>query len=179
MPRRVAHIAAVKGLGPWTAEIHLLFAEQRPDVFPRGDIALAASAAHLLGLEARPGPKALAALALALGALAVAGGAAAVAPLALRDGAAGGGGWLKQRCSLPPDGHRRGQPEGRASGDAARPVAGEALHRALPRLEHHRTALRRPAAAERPEAQARCPTPTPLPPPRPKPKLPKPSPMLG
>src|SRR3982750_1051404 len=30
----VAHIAAVKGLGPWTAEIHLLFAEQRPDVFP-------------------------------------------------------------------------------------------------------------------------------------------------
>ena len=30
----VAHIAAVKGLGPWTAEIHLLFAEQRLDVFP-------------------------------------------------------------------------------------------------------------------------------------------------
>ncbi|MBL6458587.1 DNA-3-methyladenine glycosylase 2 family protein [Belnapia sp. T6] len=59
----VAHIAAVKGLGPWTAEIHLLFAEQRPDVFPSGDLALAASAAHLLGLPARPGPKALAALA--------------------------------------------------------------------------------------------------------------------
>jgi len=61
----VAHIAAVKGLGPWTAEIHLLFAEQRPDVFPSGDLALAASAADLLGLEARPAPKALAALALA------------------------------------------------------------------------------------------------------------------
>jgi DNA-3-methyladenine glycosylase II len=60
----VTHIAAVKGLGPWTAEIHLLFAEQRPDVFPSGDLALAASAAHLLGLEARPTPKALAALAL-------------------------------------------------------------------------------------------------------------------
>lgn len=59
----VAHIAAVKGLGPWTAEIHLLFAEQRPDVFPTGDLALAASAAHLLGLPARPGPKALAVLA--------------------------------------------------------------------------------------------------------------------
>jgi DNA-3-methyladenine glycosylase II len=54
----------VKGLGPWTAEIHLLFAEQRPDVFPSGDLALAASAAHLLGLEARPTPKALAVLAL-------------------------------------------------------------------------------------------------------------------
>ncbi|MDB5373369.1 MAG: DNA-3-methyladenine glycosylase [Belnapia sp.] len=60
----VAHIAAVKGLGPWTAEVHLLFAEQRPDIFPSGDLALAASAAQLLGLEARPGPKALAALAL-------------------------------------------------------------------------------------------------------------------
>lgn len=60
----VAHIAAVKGLGRWTAEIHLLFAEQRPDVFPSGDLALAASAAHLLGLPARPGPKVLAELAL-------------------------------------------------------------------------------------------------------------------
>jgi DNA-3-methyladenine glycosylase II len=61
----VAHIAAVKGLGRWTAEIHLLFAEARPDVFPSGDLALAASVAHLLELEARPGPKALAGIALA------------------------------------------------------------------------------------------------------------------
>ncbi len=60
----VAHIALVKGLGPWTAEVHLLFAEGRSDVFPSGDLALAASAAHLLGLPARSGPKALAALAL-------------------------------------------------------------------------------------------------------------------
>ena len=55
----LATIAAVKGLGPWTAAVHLLFAEQRADIFPPGDVALAASAAHLLGLEARPGPKAL------------------------------------------------------------------------------------------------------------------------
>ncbi len=61
----VAHIAAVKGLGPWTAEVHLLFAEQRPDIFPSGDIALAASTAHLFDLEARPVPKALAAMARA------------------------------------------------------------------------------------------------------------------
>jgi DNA-3-methyladenine glycosylase II len=60
----VAHIAAVRGLGRWTAEIHLLFAEARPDIFPSGDLALAAGAAHLLGLPERPGPKALAALAL-------------------------------------------------------------------------------------------------------------------
>ncbi len=59
----LAHIAAVKGLGPWTAAIHLLFAEQRPDIFPPGDVALAASAAHLLGLEARPAPKVLVAMA--------------------------------------------------------------------------------------------------------------------
>ena len=60
----VAHIAAVRGLGRWTAEIHLLFAEARPDIFPSGDLALAAGAAHLLGLPARPGPKALAEIAL-------------------------------------------------------------------------------------------------------------------
>jgi len=60
----IAAIAAVKGLGPWTAEVHLLFAEARPDIFPAGDLALAASAANLLGLAARPTPRALAALAL-------------------------------------------------------------------------------------------------------------------
>ena len=58
----LAAITAVRGLGPWTAEVYLLFAMQRPDVFPAGDVALAASAAHLLGLEARPPPKALRAL---------------------------------------------------------------------------------------------------------------------
>ena len=54
-----AHIAAVKGLGPWTADIYLLFAEGRPDVFPRGDVALAAGAADLLELPERPAPRAL------------------------------------------------------------------------------------------------------------------------
>ena len=52
----IAAIAAVRGLGRWTAEIYLLFALGRHDVFPAGDIALAASAAHLKGLDARPGP---------------------------------------------------------------------------------------------------------------------------
>lgn len=52
-------IASVKGLGIWTAEIYLLFALQRPDVFPAGDIALAAAAAELKGLATRPDPKAL------------------------------------------------------------------------------------------------------------------------
>jgi DNA-3-methyladenine glycosylase II len=61
----IAHLCAVRGLGPWTAEVHLLFAHQRPDVFPSGDVALAAALAHLRGLEARPKPRELAQLALA------------------------------------------------------------------------------------------------------------------
>lgn len=55
----IAHLAAQRGLGPWTAQVHLLFAEARPDVFPHGDVALAASAAELKGLPERPGPRAL------------------------------------------------------------------------------------------------------------------------
>jgi DNA-3-methyladenine glycosylase II len=59
----VAMLSSVKGLGPWTAEVHLLFAEARPDIFPSGDIALANSARHLFALEARPAPRALARMA--------------------------------------------------------------------------------------------------------------------
>ncbi len=59
----IAAIVAVRGMGPWSAEVYLLFALQRPDVFPAGDIALAAAAADLKSLPARPGPKALRALA--------------------------------------------------------------------------------------------------------------------
>ncbi len=59
----LAAITAVRGLGPWTAEVYLLFALQRQDVFPAGDIAVAGAAAHLLGLAARPEPKALRAIA--------------------------------------------------------------------------------------------------------------------
>jgi DNA-3-methyladenine glycosylase II len=55
----IAVIASVKGLGLWTAEIYLLFALQRMDVFPAGDIALAAAAAELKGLATRPDHKAL------------------------------------------------------------------------------------------------------------------------
>jgi DNA-3-methyladenine glycosylase II len=59
----VAAIAAVRGMGRWSAEIYLLFALGRQDVFPAGDLALAAAAAHLKGLPARPSPAALHALA--------------------------------------------------------------------------------------------------------------------
>jgi DNA-3-methyladenine glycosylase II len=59
----ITAIAGVKGLGVWTAEIYLLFALQRLDVFPAGDIALAAAVAELKGLSARPDPKTLRVLA--------------------------------------------------------------------------------------------------------------------
>jgi DNA-3-methyladenine glycosylase II len=59
----VAAITAVRGMGRWTAEVYLLFAHAREDVFPAADLALATAAAHLKGLPERPGPAALRALA--------------------------------------------------------------------------------------------------------------------
>jgi DNA-3-methyladenine glycosylase II len=55
-------IVSVRGLGPWTAEIYLLFALGRLDVFPAGDVALAAAAADLKQLPTRPNQAALRAL---------------------------------------------------------------------------------------------------------------------
>lgn len=59
----ISTITAVRGMGRWSAEIYLLFALQRPDVFPARDIAVAGAAADLKCLPARPGPAALRALA--------------------------------------------------------------------------------------------------------------------
>lgn len=59
----IAAITAVRGMGRWSAEIYLLFALGRRDVFPAGDIAVAGAAAALKGLPARPGPVELRALA--------------------------------------------------------------------------------------------------------------------
>ena len=39
----IAAISTVRGMGRWSAEVYLLFALGRPDVFPGGDLALAAS----------------------------------------------------------------------------------------------------------------------------------------
>ena len=50
----IATIVTVRGLGPWTAEVYLLFALERMDIFPAGDIALAAAYADLLGTPERP-----------------------------------------------------------------------------------------------------------------------------
>ena len=59
----IAHLVAVKGIGRWTAEIYLLFAEGRPDVWPAGDLAVQLEVARIMGLdEARPTEKSIRAL---------------------------------------------------------------------------------------------------------------------
>ena len=47
-------LLAIRGVGPWTADVYLLFALQRPDVWPMGDRALVVSMAESLGLEEVP-----------------------------------------------------------------------------------------------------------------------------
>lgn len=44
----------ITGIGPWTAEVYLLMVLLRPDVWPRGDVALATAAQQVKGLPARP-----------------------------------------------------------------------------------------------------------------------------
>jgi DNA-3-methyladenine glycosylase II len=56
-------LLARPGIGPWTATIYLLIVLRRPDVWPAGDVALAAAAAEVKGLDGRPGPDGLAAMA--------------------------------------------------------------------------------------------------------------------
>lgn len=47
-------LVAVKGVGPWTADIFLLFCLGHPDAFPAGDLALQEAARLALGLKTRP-----------------------------------------------------------------------------------------------------------------------------
>ena len=50
----VAELTRVKGIGRWSAEIYLLFAEGRPDVWPAGDLVVQIVIGRLLGLDTRP-----------------------------------------------------------------------------------------------------------------------------
>lgn len=54
----IAQLMRIKGIGRWSAEIYLLFAEGRPDIWPAGDLAVQAGLAKLLGMAARPDEKA-------------------------------------------------------------------------------------------------------------------------
>ena len=55
----IAHLTRIKGIGRWSAEIYLLFAEGRGDVWPAGDLAVQVEIGKLLGLEERPSEKQL------------------------------------------------------------------------------------------------------------------------
>jgi DNA-3-methyladenine glycosylase II len=64
-PADEAHAAltAVHGIGPWTADIYLLFCLGHPDAWPAGDLALQEAARIAFDLPARPGTKAMGPLA--------------------------------------------------------------------------------------------------------------------
>ncbi|MBN2972745.1 DNA-3-methyladenine glycosylase 2 family protein [Roseomonas aeriglobus] len=53
----IAQLVRVKGIGRWSAEIYLLFAEGRPDIWPAGDLAVQIEVGRILGLDARPSEK--------------------------------------------------------------------------------------------------------------------------
>ncbi len=55
----IALLTRIKGIGRWSAEIYLLFAEGRPDVWPAGDLAVQISVGRLLGLADKPSEKQL------------------------------------------------------------------------------------------------------------------------
>ena len=52
-------LVALKGIGRWSAEIYLIFALGRADVWPAADLGLQLSVAECLGLEERPKEPAL------------------------------------------------------------------------------------------------------------------------
>lgn len=52
-------ITAYPGIGPWTANVYLLTALGRPDIWPSGDLALQAAAQSLKNLQTRPSPEKL------------------------------------------------------------------------------------------------------------------------
>ena len=53
----IAQLVQIKGIGRWSAEIYLLFAEGRPDIWPAGDLAVQAGLHKLLDLDERPSEK--------------------------------------------------------------------------------------------------------------------------
>jgi DNA-3-methyladenine glycosylase II len=53
----IAYLTHVKGIGRWSAEIYLLFAEGRTDIWPAGDLAVQEGVGRLLKLDARPSEK--------------------------------------------------------------------------------------------------------------------------
>lgn len=57
-------MTALPGIGPWTAEVYLMFCGGHADLFPAGDVALQAAVAHAFDLAERPSAKMLSEIAL-------------------------------------------------------------------------------------------------------------------
>lgn len=55
----IAELTRIKGVGRWSAEIYLLFAEGRADIWPAGDLAVQEGIKRLLELDERPKEKEL------------------------------------------------------------------------------------------------------------------------
>lgn len=53
----IALLTMIKGIGRWSAEIYLLFAQGRPDIWPAGDLAIQVGVGNFLGLPERPSEK--------------------------------------------------------------------------------------------------------------------------
>jgi DNA-3-methyladenine glycosylase II len=53
----IAALVRIKGIGRWSAEIYLLFAEGRHDIWPAGDLAVQIAIGQLIGLPERPAEK--------------------------------------------------------------------------------------------------------------------------
>ncbi|WP_028966947.1 DNA-3-methyladenine glycosylase family protein [Sphingomonas phyllosphaerae] len=53
----IAQLVRVKGIGRWSAEVYLLFAEGRPDIWPAGDLAVQIETGRILGHPERPSEK--------------------------------------------------------------------------------------------------------------------------
>lgn len=56
----LASMTALHGVGPWTAEVYLLFAGGHPDLFPSRDVALQSAVGQAFGMSERPAAKQLA-----------------------------------------------------------------------------------------------------------------------
>ncbi len=53
----IALLTQIKGIGRWSAEIYLLFAEGRPDIWPAGDLAVQIDVGNIMELPERPSEK--------------------------------------------------------------------------------------------------------------------------
>ncbi|MEM8854313.1 MAG: DNA-3-methyladenine glycosylase 2 family protein [Pseudomonadota bacterium] len=54
-----ARLLSIKGIGPWTADLYLMFCAGHPDIFPVGDLALRKSVKTAYGLDETPDGPAL------------------------------------------------------------------------------------------------------------------------